>query len=95
MPIELTPKDFIDLGVAGVLAFLLIKVFTDYQKLVVQITELVNQCVKVIEANKLAIERLDNARILELTEAIKEIRRAERATNRRASADREKQEEGS
>lgn len=93
MPLDLTIKDFIDLGVAGVLAFLLLKIFYEYQKLVVTITELVNNCVKVIEANRIAIERLDNQRILELTEAIKEIRKAERASGRRAATDRDPKED--
>lgn len=83
-PLDIGPKDLVDFGVAGVLIYLLIKVFGEYQKLVVQLTELVQKAVTVIEANRMAIERLDNQRIIDLTDQIKEIRKADRERATRA-----------
>ena len=95
MPLDIGPKDLIDFGVAGVLIYLLISVFREYQKLVVQLTELVQKTIVAIEANRMAIERLDNQRIIDLTEQVKEIRKADRERATRSQPNRSHTEEKS
>ena len=76
----MTPTDLVSFGIFGVLAFVIVKQQIEIARLTTELANLVKSAITALEGAKTAIERLDNQRLLELTETIKEIRRADRVS---------------